>query len=62
MDDECIDLFKKYGTWYVLTMTAGRSVMDSAKIPGYYPAVVASKALAIGPKLKTHLLKHIKQV
>ena len=37
MDDECIELFKKYGTWYVPTMIAGRSVMDSAKIPGYFP-------------------------
>lgn len=57
LDDECIELFKKFGTWYVPTMTAGRSVADSAKKPGYYPAVVAQKALEIGPKLKAAFTK-----
>jgi imidazolonepropionase-like amidohydrolase len=57
LDDECIELFKKYGTWYVPTMTAGRSVADSAKKPGYYPPVVAQKALEIGPKLKAAFTK-----
>ena len=51
MDDECIELFKKFGTWYVPTITAGQSVADSAKKPGYYPDVVAKKALEIGPQL-----------
>ncbi|WP_303310718.1 amidohydrolase family protein [Hymenobacter sp. BT730] len=52
MDDEGIKLMKKYGTWYVPTITAGKSVADSAKIPNYYPALVTPKALAIGPKLQ----------
>src|SRR5450432_457133 len=60
MDDECIELFKKYGTWYVPTMIAGRSVMDSAKIPGYYPAVVAKKAMEIGPRIKSTFTKAYK--
>lgn len=47
MDDEAIELFKKYGTWYVPTITAGESVADSAKKAGYYPEVVAVKARAI---------------
>src|SRR6185503_20662988 len=51
MDDETIELFKKYGTWYVPTITAGQSVADSAKKPGYYPDVVAKKAVEIGPQL-----------
>lgn len=51
MDDEAISLFVKYGTWYVPTLIAGRSAADSARIPGYYPAVVTSKALEIGTKL-----------
>jgi imidazolonepropionase-like amidohydrolase len=51
MDDEAVALFKQYGTWYVPTLTAGRSVADSAKKPGYYPAVVAAKAIEIGPQL-----------
>ncbi|AIZ63396.1 amidohydrolase [Hymenobacter sp. DG25B] len=52
MDDEGIKLMKKYGTWYVPTITAGKSVADSAKIPNYYPPLVTPKALAIGPKLQ----------
>lgn len=53
MDDECIELFKKYNAWYVPTIIAGKSVSDSAKIPNYYPAVVAQKAIEIGPKLQS---------
>jgi len=51
MDDEAIELFKKYGTWYVPTLTAGAAVADSAKKPNYYPALVTPKALEIGPKI-----------
>ncbi len=52
MDDETMKLMVKNGTWYVPTITAGKSVADSAKIPNYYPALVTPKALAIGPKLQ----------
>lgn len=57
MDDEAIALFKQYGTWYVPTLTAGAAVADSAKIPGYYPALVTPKALEIGPQIKATLAK-----
>ena len=60
MDDEAIELFKKYGTWYVPTITAGQAVGDSAKKPGYYPPQVASKALEIGPKIKGTFAKAYK--
>jgi len=60
MDDEAIALFKQHGTWYVPTLTAGRSVADSAKKPGYYPAVVAAKAIAIGPQLQGTFAKAYK--
>lgn len=52
MDDEGIQLMKQYGTWYVPTLTAGKSVADSAKIPGYYTDIVTPKALATGPQLQ----------
>ena len=55
MDDECIELFKKNGAWYVPTVIAGKSVTDSAKIPNYYPPVVAKKAVEIGPKIQSTL-------
>lgn len=60
MDDEAIELFKKYGTWYVPTITAGSSVADSAKIPGYFPDVVAKKAIEIGSQLKATFAKAYK--
>ncbi|MET4106788.1 amidohydrolase family protein [Hymenobacter sp. UYP22] len=52
MDEETMKLMKKNGTWYVPTITAGKSVADSAKIPNYYPPLVTPKALAIGPRLQ----------
>ncbi|HEV8286403.1 MAG TPA: amidohydrolase family protein [Chitinophagaceae bacterium] len=60
MDDEAIALFKQYGTWYVPTITAGRSVADSAKKLGYYPPVVAAKAIEIGPQLQNTFAKAYK--
>ncbi|WP_192821526.1 amidohydrolase family protein [Rufibacter sp. LB8] len=52
MDDETMALMKKNGTWYVPTLTAGKSVADSAKIKGYFPPLVTPKALSIGPQLQ----------
>jgi len=60
IDDECIELFKKTGAWYVPTVIAGKSVADSAKIPNYYPPVVAKKATEIGPKIQSTLTKAYK--
>lgn len=61
MDDEAIALFKKYGTWYVPTLTAGAAVADSAKKPGYYPDLVTPKALEIGPKIRASFAKAYKE-
>ncbi|QEC77608.1 metal-dependent hydrolase family protein [Mucilaginibacter ginsenosidivorax] len=52
MDDEDIKLAKQYGTWYVPTIIAGKSVADSARIPGFFPPVIARKALEIGPQIQ----------
>ena len=52
MDDEAIELFKKYGTYYVPTIIAGKTAADSARHFGYYPPLVVPKALAIGPKIQ----------
>ncbi|MBC7946950.1 MAG: amidohydrolase family protein [Chitinophagaceae bacterium] len=60
MDDEAMALAKKFGTWYVPTLTAGAAVADSAKKPGYYPDLVAPKALEIGPKIKATLTRAYK--
>ena len=52
MDEEAMELCKKYGTYYVPTIIAGKTVADSAKHFGYYTALVTPKALAIGPKIQ----------
>jgi imidazolonepropionase-like amidohydrolase len=53
LDDECVTLFKQKGAWYVPTLIAGRSTVDSARIPGFYPKVVEKKALVIGQDMMT---------
>jgi imidazolonepropionase-like amidohydrolase len=49
-----------YGTYYVPTITAGKSVADSAKIAGYYPVFVTAKALETGPKIQATFTKAYK--
>ncbi|HVW13655.1 MAG TPA: amidohydrolase family protein [Mucilaginibacter sp.] len=55
MNDEDFELAKKYGTYLVPTIIAGRSTADSAKVPGYFPPVIAKKALEVGPKIQATL-------
>ena len=52
MSEKTMDLMIEMGTYYVPTITAGRFVAEKAKIPGYYPALVVPKALAIGPQIE----------
>jgi imidazolonepropionase-like amidohydrolase len=52
MTDEIMDLMIQKGTVHVPTIIAGKSAAEYAKIPGYYPALVVPKALAIGPKIQ----------
>ncbi len=60
MNDEDIELAKKYGTYYVPTIIAGRSVMDSAKINGFFPPVITRKALEVGPQIQQTFAKAYK--
>ena len=53
MSDETMELMKKYGTYYVTTITAGKAVADNAKISGFYPEIIVPKALEIGPKIQS---------
>lgn len=52
-NDECIALFKQYGTYLVPTVIAGKSVADSAKIPGFFPPVIAGKAVMVGSQIQS---------
>jgi imidazolonepropionase-like amidohydrolase len=60
MNDEDIELAKKYGTYLVPTIIAGKSVADSAKIPGYFPPVIARKALEVGTQIQKNFSKAYK--
>ncbi|MFN2439967.1 MAG: amidohydrolase family protein [Chitinophagaceae bacterium] len=60
LDDEALSLMKQHGTYYVPTITAGKSVADSAKIAGYYPPFVTTKALETGPKIQASFTKAYK--
>jgi imidazolonepropionase-like amidohydrolase len=60
LDDEGIDLMKKYGTYLVPTIIAGKTVADSAKIPGYYHPLVVPKALETGPLIQATFAKAYK--
>ena len=52
MTEELADLMKQHGTYHIATITAGESISDLAKIPGYYHPLVTPKALNIGPQDK----------
>jgi imidazolonepropionase-like amidohydrolase len=60
MDESIFPLMKQYGTYLVPTIIAGKSAADSAKIPGYFPAMVAKKASEIGPKIQNTFSKAYK--
>src|SRR6201996_1594532 len=52
MNEEDMELAKKYGTYYVPTIIAGKSVADSAQIKGFFPPVIARKAIEVGTKIQ----------
>jgi imidazolonepropionase-like amidohydrolase len=60
LDDEGIELMKKYGTYLVATIIAGKTVADSAKVPGYYHPLVVPKALETGPIIQATFAKAYK--
>ncbi|TDQ32345.1 metal-dependent hydrolase family protein [Zeaxanthinibacter enoshimensis] len=52
MSEETMRLMKEYDAYLVPTITAGKEVTENARIEGYFPAVIAKKALEIGPKIQ----------
>ncbi len=54
MNDEDFELAKKYGTYLVPTIIAGKSVADSAKIPGFFPPVIVRKAIEVGTQIQAN--------
>ncbi|MDE3236156.1 MAG: amidohydrolase family protein [Bacteroidota bacterium] len=61
VDDEAIELMKKMGTYHVPTIIAGKSVADSARNkPGYFPEIIAQKAIAVGSAIQNAFAKTYK--
>ena len=52
MSEATMQMMKQRGTYLVPTITAGKSVADSAGIAGYYAPVVTKKALEVGPLIQ----------
>ncbi len=52
MTEEIMQLMVEKGTYYVPTIIAGKFVAEKAATPGFYPAIIVPKALAIGPKIQ----------
>lgn len=52
MSQETMDLMIQKGTYLIPTISAGKFVVEKAKIPGFFPAVVVPKALEVGPKIQ----------
>ncbi|OIR08386.1 imidazolonepropionase [mine drainage metagenome] len=60
MDEPTMELMKSHGTYLVPTIIAGKSVADSAAKPGYFPEVIARKALEVGPIIQNTFAKAYK--
>ena len=52
MSEKTMEMMKENDVYYVPTITAGKEVSDKAKIKGFYPGMIASKAAEIGPKIQ----------
>ena len=61
MSEEVMELMKQKGTFFVPTITAGKSVAENAKIPGFFHPLVVPKALEIGPQIQETFRKAYKK-
>jgi len=52
MSERTMKLMIEKQAYLVPTITAGKQVVEKAKIPGYYPAIIVPKALKVGPKIQ----------
>jgi len=61
MSEETMELMKKYDSYLVPTLTAGKEVEKNAEITGYYPDIVVPKAREVGPQIKATFAKAYKK-
>ncbi|MCB0375482.1 MAG: amidohydrolase family protein, partial [Sinomicrobium sp.] len=61
MSEETMKLMKKYNTYLVPTITAGKAVTENAGKKDYFPPVIAKKAAEIGPQIQETFSKAYKR-
>ncbi|MBT8314379.1 MAG: amidohydrolase family protein [Maribacter sp.] len=61
MSEETMDLMVKHNCYLIPTISAGRQVAEKAKVPGFFPPIVARKALEIGPIHQATMAKAYKK-
>jgi len=54
MEPSTMDLMVKHDAYLVPTISAGKAAAANATIPGYFPEVIAKKALEIGPRSQSN--------
>lgn len=52
MDEETVTLMKKYNTYLVPTLSAGKYVAEKAQVKGYYPDIIIPKIKKVDATLK----------
>ncbi len=61
MSEETMELMKEKECYLIPTVSAGKQVAEKAKQPGFFPDVVAKKALEIGPKHQATMARAYKK-
>jgi len=61
MSEETMDLMIKHNCFLIPTISAGKQVAEKAKQPGFFPEVIARKALEVGPKHQATMAKAYKK-
>jgi len=61
MTESTMDLLIEKGTYYVPTLTAGMSVSDSARVPGFFPEMVRIKAIETGQRIRSVFSQLVKK-
>ena len=51
MSEKTMEMMKQYNVYMVPTISAGKKVVEKAKVPGYFPEVVAQKAIEVGAQI-----------
>lgn len=61
MSEETMQLMIEKNCYLIPTISAGKQVAEKAKQPGFFPPIIAKKALEIGPKHQATMAKAYKK-